>query len=83
MRHGLLAQGPSNYAREEPSLWRVLEVSLQRGWSREVRSWASVRTDDGRTRALLRAALNGKYLDHLLHAILPIASYPTFLPYTR
>jgi hypothetical protein len=60
---------------EEISLWAPVQEVLQRKWALEMRGLVHVRTDDGRTRALLRAALNGKYLDHLLRAILSVAPY--------
>lgn len=74
LRHGLAHENT-----EEPSLWRVMKKAMQRGWARQVSDLHCVRTDDGRTRALLRAGLNGKFLDHLLDAVLPLTPYPRLL----
>lgn len=79
LRHGLLAprklsSSSSSWGEEdEVSVWAAMEEVLQRQWALEMRALVQVRTDNGRTRALLRAALNGKYLDHLLRALLPTA----------
>ena len=76
---GVACGGVTGGEEDEVSVWAAVEEVLQRQWALEMRALVQVRTDNGRTRALLRAALNGKYLDHLLRALLPSASYPSSL----
>jgi hypothetical protein len=74
---GVAYGGVAGGEEDEVSVWAAVEEVLQRQWALEMRALVQVRTDNGRTRALLRAALNGKYLDHLLRALLPTAPYPS------
>lgn len=72
----VLQHGLHSPVLEQPGrggLWPAMEGALQRSWAREIRDLASVHTNEGRVRALLRAALNGKFLDHLLRSMLRLA----------